>query len=139
MNSFSRKIIAGFSLVMLGIHLVAVTAGSAAQCVSQPCCCTKMMMHHNGPSSVINSIEHGCCSPTEKIPCDLNKNQMPDTPLLIVSSATENMEEPVNGTVNVAVNDPSFRLPTIGNKNFNPFWITIDPIPIYLQNQTFIC
>jgi len=42
MNSFSRKIIAGFSLVMLGIHPIAVTAGGTAQCVSQPCCCTEI-------------------------------------------------------------------------------------------------
>ncbi|MFC1811309.1 hypothetical protein ACFL03_01305 [Thermodesulfobacteriota bacterium] len=139
MNPFSKKIIASFSLVMLGIHIIAVTAGGAALCASQPCCCTKMMMHHNGPPSVIDSIEHGCCSSTATVPCALNKNQMPDTPPLIVSSATEDMKAPVNGTVSVAVNDPSFRLPTIGNKNFNPFWITIDPIPIYLQNQTFIC
>jgi len=139
MNSFSRKIIAGFSLVMLGIHPIAVTAGGTAQCVSQPCCCTEIKMHHNGPSPVIDSIDRGCCSSTDTIPCDLNTNQMPDTPLLIVSSATEDMKAPVNGTVNVAVNDLSPLQTISGNNTFNPFWITIDPIPIYLQNQTFIC
>jgi hypothetical protein len=124
---------------MLGIHLVAVTAGGAAQCVSQPCCCTGMMMHHNGPSPVIDSIDHGCCSSTDTIPCDLNKNRMPDTLLLVVSSVTEDRKTPVTGTVKIAANDPSFRPATIGNNSFNPFWIAIDPIPIYLQNQTFIC
>ena len=139
MNSFSKKIIAGFSLVMLGIHLVSVTAGATAQCASQPCCCTAVMMHHNGPSPAIDSPGRGCCSSTETIPCDLNQNQLPDTPFLIVSSSTENTKAPFNGTVIFVVKRTSFQPASIGSMTLNPFWITTDPIPIYLQNQTFIC
>ena len=121
MNPLSRKIIAGFSLVMLGIHLVAVTAGAAAQCRSLPCCCTRAMMHHDGLSPDIDSIDPGCCSSTQTIPCDLNQNHMPTTPILIVSTAPENMKTPFNGAADNTVKEFSPRQATSGNNIFNPF------------------
>ena len=139
MNSFPGKIVACLLVAMLGINLVAATASAVDQCLSQSCCCCDGMqgaIHEPIPAG--DSARHGCCSSSANIPCNLNKNHMLDAQVFIVSSVRENLRE-ANGLSTFVIGEPSFFQTFRGNGTPNQFWITTDPIPIYLQNLTLIC
>ena len=139
MNSSHRKIVACILLIMLGINFSTAIAGTVNRCASQAgCCCGGIQVSGHESSPAVDFAGQGCCSSSANIPCNLNENYMPDSQVFIVSSVRENLRE-AEGLITFVIGEPSFFQTFRDNGTTNQFWITNDPIPIYLQNLTLIC
>jgi hypothetical protein len=95
-------------------------------------------MGRHGPSLTGDSVEHKCCSSPQNIPCHLNKNRVPEVQAFIVSNTMEDLQK-IDGCMAVVVGKTAVLQPFIKRTTKTRFWVATDPIPIYLQNLTFIC
>jgi len=139
MKSLSGKIFACFLLFMIGFNLAAPIAGAMGECADHPCCCTSdMTMAHHEPASVIISDENRCCSSAAGTPCKLNNRSVSDSSIFIISSARDNFQDKT-GQATFASTAIPFPQSFSGTIKTSQFWITSDPIPIYLQNHILIC
>ncbi|TES89375.1 MAG: hypothetical protein E3J94_06505 [Desulfobacteraceae bacterium] len=139
MNSLLRKIVACLLIIMFGINFIYATAGAVDRCVSQACCCCDSMAVANyGLTIADDSVENGCCSSSENIPCNIDKDYAPDAQDCIISTVRENLLN-ADGLITFVIGEP-FLLQFLKENVTTPrFLTTSDPIPIYLQNLTFIC
>jgi len=118
---------------------MAAAAGAVAECVGPSCCCCADMpavVHETMPADYTGG--HNCCSSPANIPCDLTKNNTPDTQFFVVSTAKEKQSEK-DGHINIVMDQYFSLRANIDYIKAAPSCITSDPIPIYLKNQTFIC
>lgn len=139
MNSLPGKIVAFFLTLMLGINLIAATAGADDQCVRQSCCYrSDMPIAVYKTASAYDSTGHGSCSSSANIPCNLSKNHMHDAQDFILSSIREELQK-AGGLIIVAIGEPHFLQKIIGKGTTNRSWITTDYTPIYLQNLSLLC
>lgn len=123
---------------MFGINLGVATAGTVDRCASQSNCCSDMPIGIQEPIPASDSGGHGCCSPSSNIPCNLNKSDVPDAQVFMISSVREDLQKAI-GFITFVISERSLMQAFTRNIITNQFWITTDPIPIYLQNLTFIC
>ncbi len=139
MNSLLRKIVVCLLIIMFGINFISATAGAVDRCVSQAfCCCNRMAVTNYGLTIADDSVENGCCSSSENIPCNIDKNYAPDAQDCIISTVRENLLN-ADGLFTFVIGEP-FLLQFLKENVTTPrFLTTSDPIPIYLQNLTFIC
>lgn len=139
MNSLRRKILACLLIIMFGINFISATAGAVDRCVSQACCCyNSAQIAHHEPTLADDSVENGCCSSSENIPCNIDKDYAPDAQDCIISTVRENLLN-ADGLITFVIGEP-FLLQFLKENVTKPrFLTTSDPIPIYLQNLTFIC
>ncbi len=139
MNSLLRKIVVCLLIIMFGINFISATAGAVDRCVSQAfCCCNRMAVTNYGLTIADDSVENGCCSSSENIPCNIDKNYAPDAQDCIISTVRENLLN-ADGLITFVIGEP-FLLQFLKENVTTPrFLTTSDPIPIYLQNLTFIC
>lgn len=139
MNSFVHKIITCLLLVMFGGNMATAAIGTVASCVTQPCCCRGgIEISQYEPAQAGYSTANGCCSSAANTPCNLNKNYRSDVQAFIIPNVESN---PENSNCNIAFvsGEPSFIKIFCENIRTNLSRIVDDPIPIYLQNLTFIC
>lgn len=138
MNSSQRKIVACILLIMLGINFSTAIAGTVNRCESQAgCCCGGIQVAGHEPSPAVDIAGQGCCSSSANIPCNMNKNHVHDAQAFIVSIVKGDLQK-ADALINVAIGEPSFLQKMTGKSKTNQFWITNDPIPIYLQNLAII-
>ena len=124
---------------MFGIHFISATAGAVDRCVGQSCCCFDSMAVVNyGLTMADDSVENGCCSSSENIPCNIDKDYAPDAQDCIISTVRENLLN-ADGLITFVIGETPLLQPFKEIITTNQFCITSDPIPIYLQNLTFIC
>ncbi len=139
MNSLLRKIIACLLIIMCGINFISATAGAVDRCVSQSyCCCDSMAVVNYGLITADDSVENGCCSSSENIPCNIDKDYAPDAQDCIISTVRENLLN-ADGLITFVIGETPLLQPFKEIITTNQFCITTDPTPIYLQNLTFIC
>ena len=139
MNSLLRKIVACLLIIMFGINFISATAGAVDRCVSQAfCCCNRMAVTNYGLTIADDSVENGCCSSSENIPCNIDKDYAPDAQDCIISTVRENLLN-ADGLITFVIGETPLLQPFKEIITTNQFCITSDPIPIYLQNLTFIC
>ena len=94
MNSLLRKIVVCLLIIMFGINFISATAGAVDRCVSQSCCCcNSAQTAHHEPTLTDDSVENGCCLPSENIPCSMNKNHVPDAQIFIMLSEREDLKK----------------------------------------------
>ena len=139
MNSLLRKIVVCLLIIMFGINFISETAGAVDRCVSQSfCCCNSAQIANQEPTLADDSVEIGCCSPSENIPCSMNKNHLPDAQIFIMLSEREDLKK-TNEIIRFVIDEP-FLSQFLKESVTTPQLLTAsDPIPIYLQNLTFIC
>ena len=139
MNSLHRKIAVCLLILVFCFNLFEATASVIDPCESRPCCCcTGTPMYRHGPSLTDDSVKHKCCSSPQNVPCHLNKNRAPEVQAFIVSSTMEDLQK-IDGGTAIVVGETSVLQPFIKHTTKTQFWVATDPIPIYLQNLTFIC
>ncbi|MEE8552110.1 MAG: hypothetical protein V3S72_02295 [Desulfobacterales bacterium] len=139
MSSLPGKIVACILVVMLGISLIAATAGAVDQCVRQLCCYrSDMPIAVNEPTPAYDSAGHGCFSSSANISCKMSKNHVHDAQAFILSSVREELQK-ADGLITVAICEPHFLQKIIGKGTTNRFWITTNHTPIYLQNLSLLC
>ena len=140
MSSLTGKIVVCILVVMLGISLIAATAGAVDQCVRQLCCYrSDMPIAVYEPTPACDSAGHGCCSSSANIHCNMSKNHVHDAQAFILSSVREELQKEAGDLITVAICEPHFLLKIIGKGTTNRFWITTDHTPIYLQNLSLLC
>ena len=139
MNLMSRKIVACFFAVMVGINLMPAALGAVDLCVSQSCFhCDKMAIDLNEPTPIFGTTGHMCDSFPENNPCHLNKNTKPNEQAFIVSSVKEDRQE-TDGLLIFSISESSFLKNIRGNETINHFRTTTNSVPIYLQNLSLLC
>jgi len=139
MSSLHRKIAVCLLILVFCFNLFEATASVIDPCESQPCCCCiATPMDRHGPLLTDDSVTNECCSSPQNTPCHLNKNRVPEIQAFIVSNTMEDLQK-IDGCTAIVAGKPPVLQPLIKRTTKTRFWVAIDPIPIYLQNLTFIC
>ena len=139
MNSFPRKIAVCLFVLVFCFNLFEATANVIDPCEIRPhCCCKATPMDGQVPSLTGDPIGHTCCSSPQNTPCHMNKNRGPEAQAVFVASSAEDLQKNDSSKAIVAENT-SLLQPFIKHVTKTQFWVATDPIPLYLQNLTFIC
>jgi len=139
MNSLPKNCVSCIIVIILTLNLGIVTGNTAQWCAGQSCCCSGNMPAAEYHSTLSGkSAEHGCCSSSTNIPCNLNQYPTPHAKAFIVSSERENRQD-TDALIIPFVDRFSFSRNSKENGKKNQFWLIPYPIPLYIQNLTFIC
>lgn len=141
---FMQKRISIILIVIFSVGLIASGALGYADCESK-CCCQTVKMAHGQVSHPMSAAEKtsflkvaGCCSGSTATPCELARGstgRLPETcPVTVRSEAPE-----LSG---IGLTSTSLLIESAQPKTYargpDP-WLKTKPLPIYLQNLTFLC
>ena len=139
-----QKRISIILIVIFSVRLIASAALGYADCESK-CCCQTIKTAHGQVSHPMGAAENtsflkaaGCCSGSMAAPCQLARGSaesLPETcPATVRSEAPEISGL---GLISISLLIESAQ-PKIYARGPDP-WLKTKPLPIYLQNLTFLC
>ena len=138
MVSMYKKLTVYLFVFLFVVHFGDARAGIVDRCTGPwGCCFVGLINTHEKPSLAKKFIEHGCCTSSAGIPCGMKNNRKYGEPIFTGLNPEENVQKAdgFNKFKNRGYScshNLSRRIPAY------PFWITTDPIPLYLQNRTFL-
>ena len=139
-----QKRISIILILIFSLSLIASGALGYVDCESR-CCCQTVKMAHGQVSHPMGGAEKtsflkaaGCCSGSMATPCKIARGSaewLPDTcPATVRSEAPESSGI---GPISIGLLIHSAQ-PKIYFRGPDP-WLKTKPLPIYLQNLTFLC
>ncbi len=124
-----------FSLSLLA---TGVKAFSVPKCKDGSCMKSSMLVSRHGMEVQSPSASHGCCSGDQSAPCDFEKGQNSDVPVIAALTVRPDNDKTAY-SLSAAINYFSNNL---SPKNANIIFrtrATARSSPIYLTNSSFLC
>ena len=135
------------SLILIVIFSLSLTVSGAlgfADCESR-CCCQTVKMAHRQLAHPMGAAEKssfltatGCCSGSTVAPCQFaegSADRLPETCPITVRSEAQELYSIGLTSINLLIESPQ---PKICARGPDP-WLKTKPLPIYLQDLTFLC